>query len=106
MTYANVIIAAIDNSLAARPVVLTAIALAPIFGASVEAVHVAEDGCITARGCAVALSVPFRRLEGDVHSRLTEVMAEDSVAALVVGVRSLPTRRRSGTAPTGRAPSP
>jgi nucleotide-binding universal stress UspA family protein len=96
MTNATVIIAAIDNSPAARPVVLTAVALAPVFGTTVEAVHVAEDGCMTARACAEALGVPFQRLEGDAFTRLTEVMAEDWVAALVVGVRSLPNKRRSG----------
>src|SRR5205085_2736304 len=48
----NRIIAALDNGLAARPVMRTATALAPLLDARVEALHVADDGDRTARQAA------------------------------------------------------
>jgi nucleotide-binding universal stress UspA family protein len=38
------VLAAIDNSAAARPVLASAAALADLLGAELEAIHVREDG--------------------------------------------------------------
>ena len=48
------VIAALDNSLAARPVVATAGALAELLDSNVEALHVGENGNAVARSAAAS----------------------------------------------------
>ena len=50
------IVAAIDNSPAARPVLSVALALGPVLGADVEAVHVADEEGDTAAAAAGSLA--------------------------------------------------
>ena len=88
------IIAAIDNSAAARPVLATALALAPLFGATVEAVHVAATEGLTARGCADAFNVPLCTIDGDPLDELAAAIAQDGVLAVTIGARSRPAGRR------------
>ena len=84
------VLAAVDNSAASRPVISMARVLAPVLGATVEAVHVSEDDGDTARASAAALSVPFRTVPGDPLERLLSLIANDDVVAGAIGVRGLP----------------
>jgi nucleotide-binding universal stress UspA family protein len=81
------ILAFIDNSAASSPVLRMASAIAPRFGADVEAVHVQEEGDRTVRETASAAGVPLRVIEGDPLREVCGAMhAEDAVAG-VIGVR-------------------
>ena len=93
------VIAALDNSLAATPVLTTATALGDLFGAAVEAMHVRVDGDgDVATSAAERAGVPLRVLEGGPVERLVEaVNAEADVAALVLGARGT----RLGKRPLG-----
>jgi nucleotide-binding universal stress UspA family protein len=82
------VIAALDNSAAARPVLVTACALAPVLGAAVEAVHVSNGPGHTARSSADSLRIPFRLIPGDALETLTQLAGESDVVAIVAGVRS------------------
>jgi nucleotide-binding universal stress UspA family protein len=84
------LLAAIDNSAACTPVIRTAKVLAPMLGAAVEAVHVAENGFGTAEASAQALDVPFRALRGDPLAQLLEVLADRDVVGTAIGVRGIP----------------
>ncbi len=85
----NLIIAALDNRLGARPVMTTARAVAPLLGAEVEAVHVAEDGDRTARQAAEAAGIPLRIVQGPLVKSLVEAGRPDEVVAMVIGARSM-----------------
>lgn len=94
------VIAALDTSLAANPVLRTAVALSEALGAAVEAVHVPANGDRVARSAADALDVPYRTTSGPVEERLVEIGQESDVVALVLGARGSPLARRplGGTA--------
>jgi nucleotide-binding universal stress UspA family protein len=81
------VIAAIDNSAAARPVLAMGRAVSSALAATLEVVHVIEDSDDTARASAEAAGAPLRALSGDPVEQLAEVIAEDDVVALVVGAR-------------------
>jgi nucleotide-binding universal stress UspA family protein len=85
------ILVAVDNSLAARPVLATARAVADVLDAEVEAIHVRTDGETAARSAADAAGVPLRILSGDILSALREAGEECDVVAVVIGARGLPT---------------
>jgi nucleotide-binding universal stress UspA family protein len=88
------VLAAIDSSLAAHPVMATARALGHVLGAEVGAVHVvaADDG--TARAVAESAEVALRVVSGPVVERLVEAGREDDVIAVVIGARGTPSGRR------------
>ncbi len=88
------VIAALDNSAAARPVLATAAALARLLDAELEAVHVIEDGGTTARAVAEAAGVALRTLEGPELGRLVAACQEAEVSAVVAGTRGTPAGRR------------
>ena len=89
------ILAAIDDSAAAQPVLATkAAALAPAFGATVTAVHVADEVGDTAKSTAAQFSVPVRVRSGDPFEVITTLAADPEVIAVVVGTRGLPGGRR------------
>ncbi len=94
------VIAALDNSLAATPVVRAAVALAELLGATTEALHVEEDGHAVAAVAAEAVGLRLRREDGPVAEVLLRAASEPDVAALVVGARATPAGRRpaGGTA--------
>jgi nucleotide-binding universal stress UspA family protein len=94
------VLAAVDNSLAGRPVIATAEAFAAILGAGVEAVHVQTDGDLTARSAADAAGVPLHLAAGAVVEALVAAGDSPDVIALVVGARGTPGGRRplGGTA--------
>ena len=81
------LIAALDNSPAARPVLDTAVELAPLFGAVVEAVHVGERDGGTAAAIAEGAGVSFRTLDGATVPALLDALAEEDVVAGAVGAR-------------------
>jgi nucleotide-binding universal stress UspA family protein len=81
------VIAAIDDSVAARPVISAALALARLLGADVQAIHVQEIDGQTARESAESLGVPFRQLRGE---PLTEILVQaeaPDVIAVAIGAR-------------------
>jgi nucleotide-binding universal stress UspA family protein len=92
------VIAAIDNSMAARPVLATAGAVARFFDATPEAVHVRQNGWETARGAAEEAAVPVRLLEGPTVPALVDAARRADVEAVVVGARNTP----AGGRPAGR----
>jgi nucleotide-binding universal stress UspA family protein len=83
------IIAAIDNSTAARPVLAGALALADLYDAEVEAVHARENGQRTARAAATAAGVPLRSTDAPVIPALLEAARPPEVAAVVLGSRGV-----------------
>ncbi len=91
------IIAAIDNSAAARPVLVMTQAVATALAATPQAVHVIEDGAQTARASAEAAGAALRTLSGDPVEQLARVVAEEDVVALVLGARG----RVGGPRPAG-----
>jgi len=89
------VLACIDNSAAARPVVELARAFAPLLDAQVEAVHVVEDEAGSDQ--AFASDVSFRTLRGDVVETLAHAIDTEDVAAVVLGARGRP----KGARPAG-----
>ena len=81
------VVAAVDNSVAAAPVVRTALAVANLTGTQVTALHVREDDGHTARGAADAHAVPFQEVSGDVVEQLLAIARAPQTATLVVGAR-------------------
>ena len=90
------IVACIDNSVASRPVVDAACALARILGGSVEALHVKEDGTRVVRATAEGAGVPLCETSGDPVEQIIATASADDVAAVVLGARDLPARRSAG----------
>jgi nucleotide-binding universal stress UspA family protein len=90
------LIAAIDNSLAARPVLLMATALAEVLGATVEALHVSDDDGDTARSCADSLGVELLRCGGDALECICTAAAADDVVAVAIGARAQPSGHHVG----------
>ena len=90
------IIAALDDSLAATPVLTTASMLGELLGAEVEAVHVAIDGGRIVRAAADSAAVPLRLLSGDVVEALVTAARDPDVVVTVVGARATPGSARLG----------
>jgi nucleotide-binding universal stress UspA family protein len=97
------VLAAVDNSLAARPVLATARALAALLDAQPQALHIQTNGDRTASSTAEAAGVPLKTLAGPVIERLVEAGETDDVVALVVGARSTPGGRLLGATATAVA---
>jgi nucleotide-binding universal stress UspA family protein len=91
------VIAAIDNSAAARPVLEVTSALARVLDATAEAVHVREDGDVTPRAESEGAGMLLRIVSGPVGKALGQVAYEPDVAALVMGIRRTP----GGARPVG-----
>jgi nucleotide-binding universal stress UspA family protein len=90
----NKVIAAIDNTAAAQAVLAAAGPIAELFEATLEAVHVRDDGVRTARGTAVAAGLALREVTGPVVGALVSEARSPDVVALVVGARATPAGRR------------
>jgi nucleotide-binding universal stress UspA family protein len=84
------VLAALDSSLAARPVLAVANNLARLMDADVDAVHVHVDGTRTVAAATDAAHVPLRVVEGPVVETLTAEAGARDVAALVIGARGTP----------------
>jgi hypothetical protein len=88
------VLAALDASPAARPVLDAALALAELLGAGVEAVYVAETPSETPMLLAARAGVPLRLLEPPVRSAVLAALARPEVVGAVLGARSTPVGRR------------
>jgi nucleotide-binding universal stress UspA family protein len=82
------VLAAVDNSLAARPVIETALAIAEALGAEVEAIYVRTNGDSVVRGTADLAGIPLRTVAGPVVESLIVCGEFDDVVAMVIGARS------------------
>lgn len=91
------VIAALDNSVAAAPVLAAATDLARLLGTEVEAVHVEDDGRRTPEAVAAAAGLPLRMLSGATVEALVGAAAAEEVVALVIGARRTP----AGARPVG-----
>jgi nucleotide-binding universal stress UspA family protein len=91
------VLAALDSSVAAQPVLATATAIARLLGAEVEAVHVRMDGERTAQSVAASAGLALVELEGPVVETLVDAASEDDVALAVLGARATP----GGARPAG-----
>jgi nucleotide-binding universal stress UspA family protein len=88
------VLAAIDNSAAARPVLSAAVAVAGLLGAEVEAVHAREDGYRTALAAAEAAGVLLRETTTRGVRGLVEAAEDSDVAQVVLGARATHAGRR------------
>ena len=84
------ILAAIDNSWAARPVLETARAMGALLDVPVEAVHARENGAETASALAEELGIPLRFLSMAPVTTLIDALDDDDVLLAVIGARGLP----------------
>jgi len=96
------VLAAIDNSAAARPVLAAGAAFARLLHADLEALHLRENGDRTARAAAEAAGLPLRELAvrelpGSKIAALLAAGEAADVEAMVVGARA----SRIGRRPVG-----
>jgi nucleotide-binding universal stress UspA family protein len=92
------VLAALDATAAARPVLEAALGLAALVEGTVEAVHVGTGPTETPETLAARNGLPIRLLDGPVEDALLDAFAEPSVIAAVMGARGTPGGRR----PVGR----
>jgi nucleotide-binding universal stress UspA family protein len=88
------VLAAIDNSAAARPVLSAAVAVAGLLGIDVEAVHAREDGYRTALAAAEAAGVLLRETSTSGVRGLIEAAEDTDVVQAVLGARASHAGRR------------
>lgn len=88
------VIAAVDSTAAARPVLSAAAAVARLFGAELEAVHVVEGDTSTVRAACEAARLTLRTARGPTLERLLQFIEAADVVAAVVGARATMTGRR------------
>jgi hypothetical protein len=94
----SVLLAAVDNSAAAQPVLAFARELARLMSAEVEAVCVEEhEGAATAEEMTRLARVRVHRRSGEVARAIESVAHERDAVAVVIGARRLP----SGATPAG-----
>jgi nucleotide-binding universal stress UspA family protein len=85
------ILAALDQTAAAGPVLAASREIAQMFDAEVSGVHVLQDGAQSVRDLAAHEGIPLAELEGAPGRRLAQALEDDDDAiALVVGTRCLP----------------
>jgi nucleotide-binding universal stress UspA family protein len=85
------VLAALDQTAAAQPVLAASHEIARLFAADVSAVHVLQDGAQRVRELAADERVPLVELEGTPGPRLAQVLEDDDdVVALLVGTRAQP----------------
>jgi nucleotide-binding universal stress UspA family protein len=89
------VIAAIDNSAAATPVLATGRALADLMSSELEALHVRVDGDRIAAAAAAAAEVPLREVSGTPVDELVRAGSADDVVAVVMGARGMPLSRHA-----------
>ena len=94
----STILAALDTTAAARPVLETAVGIGQLTGASVSAVHVHDGSVETPEALVARAGLRLRTLTGPVPAALLGAVADPEVIAAVVGARAMPGGRR----PVGR----
>lgn len=87
------VIAAIAEDSAASAVLSSAIAIAPLFSATVDALHVGEEQSAVAAG-AQAAGVTLRNVAGEAVEVLARAAGAEDVAAVVIGARAATGGRR------------
>jgi hypothetical protein len=95
------VVAAVDATDTAVPVLSAATALAALLGSSVDAVHVREGPSRAARDAAASAGVRLTELSGPATARLADVVGDPDVVAIVVGAHARRTGARRGTTRTG-----
>lgn len=90
------VLAALDPSLATRPVLMVARDVARLLDADAEAIHVRTDGTASVEAAAEALQMPLTILDGPVVDALAEAAGAHDVAALVLGARGTPVGKPLG----------
>lgn len=93
---ANVVLAAVDECEAAASVLRAATALAPVFGATVEALHVRERDDPDVLGPARAAGVPILVIEGDPVREIVVAQADPAVAVCVIAAATDPSTLDDG----------
>jgi nucleotide-binding universal stress UspA family protein len=89
------VLAGLDPTGTARPVLAAAHEIARLFGADVAAVHVVQDGAQRVRELAAGQRVPLGELAGPPGAQLAQALERDEDAvALVVGTRAHPQTER------------
>lgn len=83
-------IAAIDDSSAAAPVLAAAEALAPLLDATVEVVHVPEEGKQTAVEVADHAGFELRMLAGEPVDAIVDAVRDPGVVLVALGARGQP----------------
>jgi len=97
----SIVLAALDTTAAARPVLETAVRMGRLIGAGVEALHVRAvplEPIDTPESLAQSGEIPFRVLEGEIGPTLLAAVEAPEVRLLVIGARATPGGRR----PIGR----
>src|SRR5262245_49764580 len=85
------VLAALDQTEAARAVLAATHEIAHVFGSEVSAVHVRQDDVQGVRTLAADDGVPLAELEGTPGAQLARALEDDDEAvALVVGTRTQP----------------
>lgn len=84
------VIAALDNSLAATPVLTTALALGEVLAADIVPVHVTVNGARVAENIADHVGLTLRTRPGPVVDALLEETEPEHVFGLVLGARGTP----------------
>jgi nucleotide-binding universal stress UspA family protein len=94
------IIAAVDNGLAAKPVLSAATALGELLDADVQALHARVEDAPGPWSLSTAASVPLRVVDGDAVNVVSDAGGADDVVAVVLGSRGIPSDPRplGGTA--------
>jgi nucleotide-binding universal stress UspA family protein len=88
------VIAAIDDDAAARPVLAAAAQVARLYDAEVRALHVRTDGTAPPVAAARAAGVPLTMLAGNPVAALADATSREQVQAIVIGARATPGGRR------------
>jgi nucleotide-binding universal stress UspA family protein len=93
------VVAAITDDSAARAVLSTSRAIASLFSATVEALHVGEQRAAVASAAREA-GVTLRTIAGGAVEEIAKVAAAEDVAAVVIGARGTPAGKRPAGATT------
>lgn len=91
------VLAALDNTVAAAPVLATAEAFASLVGSDPAPMHVRVNGDRGARLVAEASGRPLTELAGEPVEELVRAASSDDVSAIVLGARATP----GGARPAG-----
>lgn len=92
------IVAAITGDSAAPAVIASARALAPLFSAKVQALHVGTEQAVLVSGAVARAQVPLKTVPGEVVQEIVDEADTEDVAAVAIGARGEPAGRR----PAGR----
>jgi len=93
----SIVLAALDTTAAARPVLETALRMGRLIGAGVEALHVRAEPLEpieTPESLALGSEIPFRLLEGEIGPTLIAAVEAPGVQLVVIGARATPGGRR------------